>query len=102
MRWVAEVRVTLRPGIADPEGQTIASALGALGFERVSEVRSGKSLRVVLDAEDADAARRDVNDMCARLLANPVMETFSFDVLPAPAAATVPEVAAPELAGRVR
>ncbi len=84
MRWLAEVRVALRPGIADPEGQTIAGALHALGFEGVREVRTGKLLRVAVDADDEEEARRHVHEMCERLLANPVMENFSFDVLPAP------------------
>ncbi len=79
-RWLADVRVNLRPGIADPEGQTIASGLRALGYARVYEVRTGKLMRVAFEAEDSDTARRDVDEMCRRLLANPVMETYDFEV----------------------
>ena len=80
MRWLAEVHVSLRGGIADPEGQTIASALRSLGFSTVSEVRSGKQMRVAFEAGDHLAAEAAVEDMCRRLLANPVMEVASWEI----------------------
>ena len=80
MRWVAEVHVGLRSGIADPEGQTIGSALRALGYGSVSEVRSGKLMRIAFEADDREAAEATVTDMCRRLLANPVMETADWEV----------------------
>lgn len=80
MRWLAEVHVALRSGIADPEGQTIGSGLRALGYATVSEVRSGKLLRVAFEADDHAAADGTVDEMCRRLLANPVMETASWEL----------------------
>lgn len=80
MHWLAEVHVTLRTGIADPEGQTIASALRSLGFTSVSEVRSGKLIRISFEAASAVEAEAVVADMCARLLANPVMETATWEL----------------------
>lgn len=80
MRWLAEVRIVLRAGIADPEGQTVASALRSLGFDTVAEVGSGKLLRIGFDAADRDAAEREVDAMCRRLLANPVMEDASWEL----------------------
>jgi phosphoribosylformylglycinamidine synthase PurS subunit len=80
MRWLAEVHVALRSGIADPEGQTIGSALRSLGYATVSEVRSGKLLRISFEAADSDAAEATVDEMCRRLLANPVMETASWEL----------------------
>ncbi len=80
MRWIAEVHVSLRSGIADPEGQTIGSALRALGFASVDEVRAGKLLRVMFEADGSDAAETAIADMCHRLLANPVMETASWQL----------------------
>ena len=80
MRWLADVHVRLRPGIADPEGQTIAGGLHALGFTTVNEVRAGKLLRLVFDAEDHAAAEAAVDGMCRRLLANPVMETADWEL----------------------
>lgn len=79
-RWVAEVRVALRPGIADPEGQTVASALRSLGYTSVSEVRSGKLLRIGFEATDRDTAAQVVDEMCRRLLANPVMEVATWEL----------------------
>lgn len=80
MRWLAEVHVRLRPGIADPEGQTIAGGLRLLGFDRVVEVRSGKLLRIGFEAADRPAAETAVAEMCRQLLANPVMETADWEL----------------------
>ena len=80
MRWLAEVHVGLRSGIADPEGQTIASGLRSLGYASVDEVRSGKLLRVAFEADDADGAEALVAEMCRRLLANPVMEVATWEL----------------------
>ena len=64
----------MRPGIADPQGATIERALPALGFEAVSGVRAGKAFRFVVDAADEESARGEVEELCQRLLANPVIE----------------------------
>ena len=80
MRWLAEVHVRLRPGIADPEGQTIAGGLQALGYTTVEEVRSGKLLRLTFSAADHVDAEATVAGMCRRLLANPVMETADWEL----------------------
>jgi phosphoribosylformylglycinamidine synthase subunit PurS len=77
---MAEVHVQLRPGIADPEGLTIAGGLRALGFDTVQQVRHGKLLQVSFDAPDHAAARDAVAAMCRRLLANPVMEIATFEL----------------------
>ena len=82
MRWLADVHVRLRPGIADPEGQTITGGLHALGFESVEEVRAGKLLRIAFSAADHAAAEDAVAGMCRRLLANPVMETADWELRP--------------------
>jgi phosphoribosylformylglycinamidine synthase len=79
MRWLAEVHVRLRPGIADPEGQTIAGGLRSLGFD-VADVRAGKLLRVTFDADDRTSADAAIAQMCSRLLANPVMETADWEL----------------------
>ncbi len=80
MRWIAEVHVALRTGIADPEGQTIGSALRSLGHASVTEVRSGKLMRISFEATGAGAAEAEVAEMCRRLLANPVMETATWEL----------------------
>ena len=80
MRWLAEVHVRLRPGIADPEGQTIAGGLRSLGFDGVTDVRAGKLLRVTFEAADRASAEAALAHMCSRLLANPVMETADWEL----------------------
>jgi phosphoribosylformylglycinamidine synthase subunit PurS len=80
VRWIAEVHVQLRPGIADPEGLTIASGLRSLGFTGVEQVRSGKLLRIAFEAENPTSADDAIATMCRRLLANPVMEVASWDL----------------------
>jgi phosphoribosylformylglycinamidine synthase len=82
VRWQADVHVRLRPGIADPEGQTIAGGLHALGYTTVREVRAGKLLRLSFEADDPAAAEAAVDGMCRRLLANPVMETADWELHP--------------------
>ena len=79
MRWLAEVHVRLRSGLADPEGQTIAGGLRSLGFD-VGDVRAGKLLRLAFEAPDRTAAEAAVAQMCRRLLANPVMETADWEL----------------------
>ena len=80
--FVVIVEVSLREGIADPEGLTIERALPALGFNGVSDVRVGKSLRFVVEAPDESEARRQVESMCERFLANPVIEDVEITLGP--------------------
>lgn len=76
MAFVANVNVMLKEGIADPQGQTIERALPALGFSGVADVRVGKRIRLAVDAADEHEARERVQQMCERLLSNPVIESF--------------------------
>jgi phosphoribosylformylglycinamidine synthase len=68
------VEVSLRPGIADPEGATIERALPALGFAGVSGVRSGKAFRFDVDASTHEEAQALGQSIADRLLSNPVIE----------------------------
>lgn len=68
------VEVTLRDGIADPQGATIERALPALGFDRIRGVHVGKAFRFSMEADDEAAARSRVEDLCRRFLTNPVIE----------------------------
>ena len=80
MRWQAEVHVRLQPGIADPEGETVAGGLRALGYDGIESVRSGTLLRIRFNAADRAAADEMLAGMCRRLLANPVMETADWEL----------------------
>ncbi len=80
MVFAVHVDVQLRPGIADPQGSTIERALPTLGFEAISRVRVGKSIRFEIEASDEATARVRVEDLCARFLANPVIEDVTIEV----------------------
>ncbi len=81
----ALVEVQLRPGISDPQGATIEKALPALGFVGVSAVRAGKAFRLQVEAPGEGEARRVVEELCSRLLANPVIEDTTVSITaPAP------------------
>lgn len=75
-----QVRVTPRPGILDPEGETIGRALGSLGYEGVSDVRAGRLITLNIDADSAEDARAAAAEMCERLIANPIIEDFAVRV----------------------
>ena len=78
--WLAQVHVTLKPVVNDPQGLTIRDGLHNLGFTGVRAVRAGKYLEIALDAADRAAAEQAVRDMCTRLLANMVIEDYRFDL----------------------
>ena len=71
------VEVSLREGVADPQGATIERSLPHLGFDGVRGVRVGKSIRFEIEAADEAAARTEVDDLCRRFLTNPVIEDAS-------------------------
>ena len=74
MKFSVVVEVQLRAGVADPQGATIERSLPHLGFDGVHGVRVGKCIRFDIDSADEDSARREVDEMCARFLTNPVIE----------------------------
>ncbi len=77
-KWLANVYVTLKPVVNDPPGLSIRDALHNLGYAQVSAVRSGKYIRLHMEAADETSAREAVDAMCQRLLANPVIEDYTF------------------------
>jgi phosphoribosylformylglycinamidine synthase PurS subunit len=79
-RYEARIEVVHRPGILDPQGGAIERALPALGYGNVSLVKVGKSIRLVIEAPGPDAARAQVDEMCRRLLANPVIEDYAVEL----------------------
>ena len=79
--YEARIEVGHRPGILDPQGGVIERALPALGWGNVSHVRVGKSIRLSVDAPDEETARAQVDEMCKKLLANPVIEDFTVEFL---------------------
>ncbi|MBI4413269.1 MAG: phosphoribosylformylglycinamidine synthase subunit PurS [candidate division NC10 bacterium] len=76
----ARVVITLKQGILDPQGDTVRSALQSLGFDGVADCRVGKFILLRLTESDRAKAAARVEEMCRRLLANPVIEDFRFDL----------------------
>ena len=77
MRFTFEVLVTLKPGLADPQGKAVEASLPALGFSNVSDVHVGRHVRLDVDGRHDEAdARSQVEEIARRLLSNPVIEDF--------------------------
>ena len=78
--FLARVYVTLKPTVNDPQGLTIRGALHSLGFADVESVRAGKYLEVRIAADDRAKAEEQLAEMCRKLLANPVIEDYRFEL----------------------
>jgi phosphoribosylformylglycinamidine synthase PurS subunit len=80
MRFAVRIDVTHLPGVLDPQGATVERALPALGYDNVTEVSIAKTIRLAIDAGSEADARAQVDDMCQRLLANPVIERYTVEL----------------------
>ncbi len=76
----ARIKVTLKNGVLDPQGKAIENALEGLGFDGVDNVRQGKFLELELAESDEAEARRAVEQMCEKLLANTVIENYEIEL----------------------
>lgn len=76
----ARIKVTLKNGVLDPQGKAIEGALGSLGFDGVESVRQGKYFEVDLSEADGQKARATLEEICAKLLANTVIENYSIEL----------------------
>ena len=81
--FLARVYVTLKSTVNDPQGLTIRGGLRQLGFDSVASVRAGKFMEIFLEESDEAQARVRVAEMCDKLLANPIIEEYSFELEPA-------------------
>ena len=88
--YQARIYITLKPTVNDPQGITVLSSLHRLGFNNAEDVRVGKYLLVNVSESDRETAAASVTDMCQRLLTNPVIEEFQFDLEEIPSTATDP------------
>ena len=77
---LVKVFVTLKEGVLDPQGKAVQNSLHSLGFGAVRDVRVGKYLELQLDADGADDAEEQARRMCDKLLANPVIEDYRFEI----------------------
>ena len=78
--FTAQIRVTLKRGVLDPQGKAIEGALGSLGFDGVNQVRQGKTFDISLDADSKAKAEEALNAMCEKLLANTVIEDYAVSI----------------------
>ncbi|MGE5673284.1 MAG: phosphoribosylformylglycinamidine synthase subunit PurS [Mycobacterium leprae] len=83
MQFKAEVKVTLKEAVLDPQGSAVEASVKAMGFGQVAHVRIGKLIQFFVEAESQAEAEGMVEAMAGRLLANPVMERFTYTVAPA-------------------
>jgi phosphoribosylformylglycinamidine synthase PurS subunit len=81
MRFIANIRVLLKDGVLDPQGETIGRALHDLGFSSVLKTSTGKLFRLEIDAETEIDARRIAGDAASKLLANPIIERYEVEVV---------------------
>ncbi|MBI2856172.1 MAG: phosphoribosylformylglycinamidine synthase subunit PurS [Chloroflexi bacterium] len=78
--FLARVYVTLKPTVNDPQGKTVLGGLRTLGFDKATNVRAGKYLEINVASGDRAQAEAAVEEMCHRLLANPVIEDYRYEV----------------------
>ena len=79
--YLAHIRVSFKPGVHDPESETIDRALSRLGFGQIASLRSGKFFDIHIEAKTPDQAKQTASKMCETLLANPVIETYSIEIV---------------------
>ena len=84
MQYKAEIHVTLKRTVNDPQGLAIRGGLHSLGYETVETVRAGKFIEVWLEAESEEEAERLAEEMSDRLLANPVIEDYAIAIADVP------------------
>ena len=79
---LAQIHVTFKEGVLDPQGKTVHHALTNLGYDEVLDVNIGKYMEIKLDSASKEEAEIRVREMCERLLANTVIESFRFNIVP--------------------
>lgn len=90
-RFTAQVYVFPRPEILDPQGKAIGDALKRVGFEEVAAVRAGKSFEIELWSPGREQAASRLEEMCSKLLANPIIEDYSYELNESPSGALPPD-----------
>ena len=78
---LAKIYVTLKKGVLDPQGKAVQHSLESLGYNEVKDIRLGKYMEVRLDDMNGDEAEARIQQMCEKLLANPVIEDYRFEII---------------------
>ncbi|RMF25443.1 MAG: phosphoribosylformylglycinamidine synthase subunit PurS [Bacteroidetes bacterium] len=82
MKFIASIDIMPHKELLDPQGKTIAHSMKNLHLDGVQDVRMGKHIEMVVEAENQEAAHQIVDEACRKLLANLIMETYRFEVRP--------------------
>ncbi len=82
MLFKAEVKVSLKKGVLDPQGSAVEGAVKSLGYTNIPQVRIGKFIEVWVEADSQEGAEAEVKELGKKILTNPIMETFTFTVAP--------------------
>jgi phosphoribosylformylglycinamidine synthase subunit PurS len=77
----ANIKITLRKGILDVQGKAVENALHTIEFPMISDVRIGKFVELIVQAENIEAARQLVDDACKKLIANPIIEDYDITMV---------------------
>ncbi len=80
--YLSKIRITLRPSILDPQGKAVGHAIQSLGVDAVKDVRMGKYVELKVEGKSEAEAKATTEEVCKKLLANPVMEDFSYEIVP--------------------
>ncbi|AIS51765.1 phosphoribosylformylglycinamidine synthase PurS [Thermoanaerobacter kivui] len=77
---VAKVYITLKKGILDPQGKAVKGALHSMGYEGVKDVRVGKYIELTFEDGDLSLLEQKVDEMCKKILTNPIIEDYTFEI----------------------
>lgn len=80
MKYRAEIDIMPQEALLDPQGKTVSASLQDLGLERISNVRIGKHIRLDIEAASKEEAEKSAEEACSKVLTNPVMEHYDFEV----------------------
>ncbi|MSU41384.1 MAG: phosphoribosylformylglycinamidine synthase subunit PurS [Pedosphaera sp.] len=77
----AQIIITPKKAVLDPQGKTVQNALAHMGYKGVGAVHVGKYIEVELVGSDKEAARKQIDDACHKILSNPVIEDYKFEIV---------------------
>jgi len=80
MKFIAEIDVMPHKALLDPQGKAVSHGLTNIGLREIENVRIGKHITLEIDADSADLAKSKVDEACKKLLSNPIMETYEFEI----------------------
>lgn len=78
--YLSKIRITLRKSILDPQGKAVEHSFGSLGYKNIKDTRIGKYIELKIEASSEEEARNTTDEVCKKLLANPIIEDYEFEV----------------------